>query len=115
MSPVQWMFHYKECILAEQKKAKEQKALMQILEVYSFYSHPKIDLQKMLRAMEDRRLRENAPEMQKELEADYDLAKTILPTTLSVQVEETNDEQKPLLPLAKKKKRSKNRLKKKDL
>ena len=114
MSVAQWVFHYRECVRAEQKKAKEQKAILGVLEAYSMYSHPKIDLQKMLQNIEQRRLRENAPDMQKELEADYELAKQMMPEVLNVVLEESDTEKKPILPLAKKRK-GKARLKKKDL
>lgn len=116
MTAAQWIFHYKECMREEKKRAKEKRAILDILEVQAFYSHPKIDLQKMTSKIEERKLREKAPDMQRELEADYELAKSMLPQTLSVTLEE-DDKPKPVLPLSKRKRkqRLKSRLKKKDL
>lgn len=117
MSAVQWLFHYQECVRAEKERRKEQKAIIDLIEVFSLYSHPSVDLQKTASEIEKRKLREKAPEMQRELEADYELAMSVLPKTLSVVEDGADDEYKPVLPLSKREKRGrrKSRLKKKDL
>ena len=116
MSAVQWLFHYQECMRAEKERRKERKAVIDLLEVFSFYSHPNIDLQKMAGEIEKRKLREKAPEMQETLEADYQLAMSVLPKTISVIEDGADDMAKPILPLSdRKKKKRRNRLKKKDL
>ena len=115
MTLAQWVFHYRECIRAEQKRMKEQDMVLDRIELYNLYSHPKTNLRNILQGIEQRRLQKSAPDIQKELEADYELAKQILPESLSIVLDEDEDKPKPVLPLTRKKKRTKNRLKKKDL
>lgn len=115
MTLAQWAFHYQECMRAEKKEAEREKDILSMLEVYAMYSHPKIDLQKISQAIQQRKLKENAGDLEKELKADYDMAMQILPETLDIIVDEPKV--KPVLPLSqfKKRKRSSIRRKKKDL
>ena len=118
MTTAQWMFHYLECIKFKKQKSEETttlfKALLKAMESFAFYSHPNINLQKLLDEIEKRRLKEIAPQMEEEATAAYDYAMSILPKSLSV-VEE-KPEKETFLPQTKvPKSKYRNRKKKSEL
>lgn len=116
MTTAQWMFHYLECVKFKKHNDENNvamlKAILKAFESFAFYSHPNIDLQKLLDDIEKRRLNEAAPQMEEDATAAYEYAMSILPKTLSV-IEE-KPEKETFLPQTKVPKR-KTRKKKSEL
>ena len=116
MSTAQWMFHYVECMKFKNKEKKEfadlAKAILSALETFSLYSHPKMDISKVIEGIEKRKLNETAPEMEKDATEAYEYAMSMLPKSLTV-IEEKQEE-KTFLPQAEIPKR-KTRKKKSEL
>ena len=113
MTYAQWVFHYKECLKIRDRKDKRYLDTMQILENYAMYSHPNIKLQELVSDIQKRRLKATAKEKAEELTNIYEQAMTVLPKTLTV-IEEKSEEKK-FLPQTHVPKPRKKRKKKKDL
>lgn len=112
MTYVQWIFHYQECIRQKEKEDKKYLDFIQLLETFSFYSHPNINLDKALSNIQQRKLKMSAKETAAEMSETYEEAMAILPKTLSI-IEDRPEEKRFLTQVHVPKK--KKRKKKKDL
>ena len=112
MTYVQWIFHYQECIRQKEKEDKKYLDFIQLLETFSFYSHPNINLDKALSNIQQRKLKMSAKETAAEMSETYEEAMAILPKTLSI-IEDKPEEKRFLTQVHVPKK--KKRKKKKDL
>lgn len=112
MTMGQWMFHYEECMRAKRQSIKEQNGFRTFLQSIATWSHPKIDVKKLIESLQQEKLKRDAPQMQEEMMEDFMKAMEVLPFTLDIQLDEP--EKPPVLPVANIPKRKK-RKKKKDL
>lgn len=96
------------------KKKRDDKYIqtIEILETFATYSHEKINLEKLLSSIQQRRLKATAKETASEMTETYEQAMSILPKTITV-IEE-KPEMKRFLPQTHVNRRKK-RKKKKDL
>lgn len=95
MTPHQWIFHYQECIRAKKEQAKKEKNLISILETFSMYSHPSIDLGKLQAKMQERRINETVADVKDDLEEQANALLNSIPRAITVIEDKT--EQKPIL------------------
>ena len=110
MTYAQWIFHYQECIRQKEKEDKRYLEFVQLLETFSFYSHPNINLDKALSNIQQRKLKMSAKETAAEMSETYEEAMAILPKTLSI-IEDRPEEKRFLtqVHVTKKKKRKKKK------
>lgn len=105
MTPAQWMFHYEECMEHRKKDAQREKDFLAAIETFALYSHPNMNLKKLVSSIQQRKLKEAAPELKATLEKDWEMAQKILPKTIEVCIDD-EDVNKPILPLSRRKKKA---------
>lgn len=112
MTYAQWIFTYEECMRTKKKRDDKYIQTIEILETFATYSHEKINLEKLLSSIQQRRLKATAKETASEMSETYEQAMSVLPKTITV-VEERPETQR-FLPQTHVNRRKK-RKKKKDL
>lgn len=95
MTPHQWVFHYQECMRARKLQSKKEKNIISILEAFSMYSHPSIDIGKLQAKMQERRINETVADVKDELEEQANMLLDSIPRAITVVEDEK--EQKPIL------------------
>lgn len=95
MTPMQWLFHYRECERAAKREAERRDNIMDALEMFAIYSHPHTDLEKILSGIQKRKLNKTVNGIKDDIEAEVE--KLIADIPRKIDIVEDKKEQKPIL------------------
>ena len=95
MTPIQWLFHFRECQRQAKRDTERRDNIMDALEMFSLYSHPNIDFEKVLSGIQKRKLDRTVSGIKDDIEAEVE--KLIADIPRKIGVAEDKKEKKPVL------------------
>ena len=95
MTPIQWMFHYRECQRTAKKEAEKFDNIMSAFETFSLYSHPNMDLDKVMSSIQERRLNKTVDKIKGDIEVEVAKMRADIPKSISIK--ENKKDKKPIL------------------